>query len=69
MEHILIMEKFKDEDFTDSKATTKASSPCLAVHVHSMNYNNSVKLWQGKSRVNQSFKSFGEENFGKFTIA
>ena len=29
----------------------------------------SAKLWQGKTLTNRSFQSFGEESFGKLTIA
>ena len=29
----------------------------------------STKLWRGKNLVNRSFKSFGKENVGEFTVA
>ena len=48
-------------------ATTEKSK-CLRMQII-MYVPYSAKFWQGKTSVNRSFQSFGEENVGKFTIA
>ena len=44
----------------------KFRTNCKCHHLMKILY--STKFWQGKTLMNRSFQSFGEENVGKFTI-